>query len=143
MERSKVSPARGGIGCGTVLALLVVGLLIAQCAGTASRPQRPPLTAAELEIKDKKERDFQLVVLGAQRLKDSMKKPETFKLVDAALMKDGSICYTYRARNSFNDEREDYYVVTPLAGSNKPSDWNKYCAGKAGENFTYARQALR
>lgn len=86
-------------------------------------------------------------VTGAQSLKRSMKDPDSFELKEVLLMSDGTACYTYRARNSFNAMLQSSAVL--FATSNQVeillegqhenrfvSVWNKRCAGQAGTDVT-------
>ncbi|NML43496.1 hypothetical protein HHL11_07035 [Ramlibacter sp. G-1-2-2] len=71
-----------------------------------------------------------------------MKNPDSFQLEDALFMPDGSACYTYRARNSFNaiDRGAAVFDGTKLVTSDekrifKPI-WKKLCEGKSGEDIS-------
>lgn len=88
-----------------------------------------------------------IALLGAKTLKDSMKDPDTFELKKVIYMDDGSICYTYRAKNSFNAMLQGDAVVESspkgikmLAsgqdGNRFVSAWNKHCAKKSGQDLT-------
>jgi hypothetical protein len=76
-----------------------------------------------------------------------MKDPDTFELKDVIYMDDGSICYTYRAKNSFNAMLQGDAVVesSPKGikmlvsghdGNRFVSAWNKHCAKKTGKDLT-------
>lgn len=110
-------------------------------ATQAIAPQRPPppeRTPAQL----KADREINTVLAGARALKSAMKKPETFEIISASMIDGKVICYEYRARNSFNDRRTEYYVVTDTVSNGKPETWNKYCAGKSGTDYSSVRAVL-
>lgn len=97
---------------------------------------------AQLAAEAKKEADFQRVVAGAKMLRAQTKNPKSFELNSALLMADGTICYQYRATNSFNAVVPGLFVLSNTKSSSQPNDWNKYCGGKSGDDMSYARQAL-
>ena len=99
----------------------------------------PEQRAREEAEKAKKEAEFQSVVSRLRALKATTKNPNSFELVDAVLMNDGTLCATYRGTNSFNA------VVTEskaIAKDLKIVEWNRFCGGKSGTDMKYARQAL-
>ena len=86
-------------------------------------------------------------LMGAQALKKSMKDPDTFELKEVLFMDDGTACYTYRAKNSFNAMLRGQAVLTSNAkniellveghdGNKFVNAWNKGCAKKSGEDIT-------
>ncbi len=95
--------------------------------------------AAEVAMTISRQRAF----FGAKALKESMKDPETFEIKEVLSMPDGTACYTYRAKNSFNAMLQGQAVLT---GNPKNIEllvdghddtkfvnaWNKGCVGKAG-----------
>lgn len=101
------------------------------------KPVAPAATPSKEDI------EINIVLAGAQRLKDGMKKPETFELLKAGMIDGKVICYEYRARNSFNDRIVEKYVVSDTVSSGKTADWNKYCAGKSATDYTSVRAVLR
>ena len=99
----------------------------------------PEQRAREAAEKAKKEADFQTVVSRLRALKETTKNPNSFELVDAVLMDDGTLCATYRGKNSFNAiVKED----KAISKSMKILDWNKYCGGKIGTDMKHAQHAL-
>jgi hypothetical protein len=78
-------------------------------------------------------------------LRESMKNPDSFKLERVVRMPDGSLCYTYRAANSFNAIIPGQAVFSPtktaMSGSVEfPFLWSKHCKGYGSEveNVAYA-----
>ncbi|MFV0673636.1 hypothetical protein [Variovorax sp. tm] len=109
--------------------------IVAPLASTPSQPER-----SQAQIKADKE--INIVLAGARWLKESMKKPETFELINATMLDGRVICYEYRARNSFNDRRTERYVISDDVSSSKPKDWNRLCAGKSGTDYTHVRAMM-
>lgn len=109
-----------------------IGLLVATLGVVQAAPKTPEQKAAE-------EARFQIDVLKIKALRDKLKNPSSFKLLQAARMDSGALCVVYRATNGFNA------VVTEqkaIAVSGSLGDWDKLCAGKSGENISYIRQAI-
>jgi hypothetical protein len=75
-----------------------------------------------------------------------MKDPESFRLRLAMLMADGSVCYQYRAKNSFGAELPGNALILTENGrvrmltshdeSELARTWNKRCKDKVGEDLT-------
>lgn len=111
-------------------------------APAKTEPVAVPKSAEQVAKEVKAEADFQRVVKGAKLLKANAKNPDSFKLESAILMPDDTICYEYRATNSFNAVVLERMTVTAKGGSREATAWNQYCANKTGANMTHARQAL-
>lgn len=138
------------------VALLVVGGFVSQknddiqAEKAAIEAQKTPeqkiaeeKEKLKAEIKKKKDdAEVQRVASYVTVLKKHMKNPDSFNLTSAILMADGSICYEYRATNSFNAVVPEVFVVTKTTASQKASDWNKFCAGKSGTDYTHIKHFL-
>lgn len=81
--------------------------------------------------------------IGAIELRGAMRNPASFELVQALLMKDGTICYTYRAQNGFGGMNLEAGVMDAKSGHLKvdgvsgfESSWNHRCAHKTGKDVT-------
>ena len=72
---------------------------------------------------------------GARRIKDNLKKPETFEITKVVYLEPTTLCYEYRARNSFNDVTRGHYVIGAKVSSDKGEAWNKHCANKRGTDY--------
>jgi len=93
-----------------------------------------------------------MALLGAQQLKQTMKDPESFKLRAAVLMDDGTVCYNYRAKNSFGAElpgsavivrrKNDIQLLVEQSSQGFATAWNKRCANKNGEDLTQIIERL-
>lgn len=86
-------------------------------------------------------------LMSARALKQSMKDPDTFELKEVLFMDDGTACYTYRAKNSFNAMLRGQAVLTSNSkniellveghdGNKFVNAWNKGCAKKSSEDIT-------
>jgi hypothetical protein len=76
-----------------------------------------------------------------------MKDPDSFELKRATLMTDGTVCYGYRARNSFNAmlrgsavlvtaTKKVEMLVQEQHGNRFVAAWKKRCAARSGEDIT-------
>lgn len=88
-----------------------------------------------------------VAVAGAKSLMAAMKNPDSFQINDVSYAEGGGICYTYRARNSFNaviqanavidSQAKDPKILTSDRDGNRfVSVWNKKCASKSGKDWT-------
>jgi len=101
----------------------------------------PQPTAAQLE----REREFREMLGGAMWLKKNMHNPKSFELVTAMMIQGKAgkaACYEYRGTNAFNAIVLNRRVITDNVNSGDAKDWNKYCAGRNGTDYTYVRRAL-
>lgn len=126
---------------GAAFAIVALAAGLSMCT-SQDRPPPAPKSAAEIAESARREKEFQTVLAGAKWLKDSMKKPETFELLDASMIDGAVICYQYKARNSWNDQSTGYHVITDTVNSGEAAAWNKHCAHKSGTDYTHARAAL-
>ena len=127
------------------LAILIAGIfgLVVFSAIFKLNPTAPQAVAAAPTAEEtQKNKDFKLVFIGAQMLKKSVKNPDSFKLTSATRMADGTVCYEFRATNSFNAVVPGRFTLAPNKGSAEDAEWNKYCAGKSGADFTYVKSVL-
>jgi surfactin synthase thioesterase subunit len=136
------------LGFGAVLVISMVRCISDQedrkSQATAERQRieaskTPEQRAREEAEKAKKEAAFQSVVSRLRSLKASTKNPNSFELVDAILMADGTLCASYRGTNSFNAVVTEHKAI---AKNLKIVEWNHFCGGKSGTDMKYARQAL-
>jgi len=101
---------------------------------------KTPVQRAQEEVeKAKKEAEFQSVVSRLRALKASTKNPNSFEIVTAILMNDGTLCATYRGTNSFNAVITENKAV---AKNLKIVGWNRFCGGKSGRDMKSAQYAL-
>jgi hypothetical protein len=131
---SLVTWAIGGIFAATV------GSCIFRENDQASTVKPSPEALAE---KSRQDREVNTVLAGAQYLKGTMKKPETFELTRATMIDGKVICYEYKARNSWNDVTKGVYVISDDVSTDSAKAWNKLCAGKNGDDYTAVRAVLK
>jgi hypothetical protein len=126
-----------------VFAVLLLILMVRCTASDLDKP--PPLpapvkTAEQLKAEQIREADFQNSVQKLRALRASLKDPSSFELVQAARRPDnGTLCVTYRAKNSFNATIVERNAI---AKNGVLQDFNAACAGKKFEDISYIRQAL-
>lgn len=104
--------------------------------------QTAPAPVTQSPEKTRADKEARTVLAGARALRDAMKKPETFELASAVMIDGATICYEYRARNSFNDRTTERYVVSDTVSSRKAADWKKLCAGRSGTDYSHVRAVL-
>ena len=130
----------------SIVTWLVLGLMLVvgyqMVASPSINDSKPALSEAQLAVKARGDREINLVIAGARMLKQSMKKPETFELVSATMIGDDTICYQYKARNSWNDVTNGHYVLSNAVSSADATAWNKLCAGKSGTDYSYASASI-
>jgi hypothetical protein len=110
---------------------------------TAAVVAKPQPSAEE----QARELRFQGDVLRVRALRQAMKNPASFQLESAVRMKDGTLCLSYRATNSFNAIVPGQAVLSEKASATSgqkgfASQWNRLCANKTGVDLTYIRRAL-
>lgn len=116
--------------------------LVARQQAEREAKKTPEQKEADRLAKVKTEAEFQLVVLGAKRLKQMVKNPDSFKLGSVIYTDGGAICYEYHATNSFNAVVPGVFVIAKNTASQQAADWNKFCGGKSGTNYSHAKYAL-
>jgi hypothetical protein len=118
-------------------------------AHTAEKAKADANAAQAKAVEDRRKNEsnekFQIAVRGAIALRESMKNPDSFKLERVVRMSDGSLCYTYRAANSFNAIIPGQAALSPTKGIKGseafPMSWSERCKGLFGEaveNVAYA-----
>lgn len=122
--------------------LIVIIVLITLCFYAP-----PPKSSGDREREQREQKDevtWERALLAARELHDAMRNPDSFKLTSVLFMDDGSICYEYRAQNGFGGMNVGRAALA-ANGSFKTNEmngfaalWNRRCAGKIGENKTWA-----
>lgn len=116
-----------------------------QAAEAAAKRQAEAQARAKAE-EEHKGRQL-LALIGAKELEQTMKDPESFKLRTVLLMDDGTVCYSYRAKNSFGAELPGSAVLFTVKnrptmlvqehnGNRFVAAWNRRCANRSGEDLT-------
>jgi hypothetical protein len=123
-----------------LLAFVVIGII-----GVINDPpdlSSPPPAPAVQAMPSKDEVLLARAAQGASSLKKAMRNPASFDLSQVLAMKDGAVCYEYRAQNGFGGFNVERAVLSPK-GKFKGSDdegfaglWNRECAGKTGDDQT-------
>lgn len=127
-----------------ISAAIVVGaLLVDHYLLRSTRPDGSAARAADAKDFAQTKR----AALGAQLLISAARNPDSFKLVSAAAMPDGAICYEYRAQNGFGGMNVDYAVLGPKSFKPEPRElsaapFNRYCNHKTGTDITDSVEQL-
>ena len=135
---------------GALGALLLAGIVIKQNEPPPTLP-----TAAEQAEQATSRRQQATAVSMAIALKAAAKDPESFELKELVVKADGSGCFTYRARNSFNAALQSSAVFVPspgkaqmlteaVDGNRFVTEWNKRCTKAGGADITdFAARRMR
>lgn len=126
---------------GAVVVLLIFGFFL-KAVFEGEAPVRAAQTPEQRVETTRRDKENTMVFLAVKSLKESMKKPETFELIDATMIDGAVICLQYKGRNSWNDVRTSFYVITDTVSSGEPQAWTAHCAGKHGDNYTAVRALL-
>jgi hypothetical protein len=116
----------------------IIAAAIGNNPSTASTPSSP----VESVQKQKDEANWRRAVLGAKTLESAMRNPDSFKLSQALIMDNGSVCYQYRAQNGFGGMNIEHAVLTASGKFKNENEsgfrtlWNKECANKTGSEKT-------
>lgn len=131
---------------GGLFAIGVIGAVAN--SGRSNNEATPAKALSPEEAKQAEARKLQEAgaLHGARTLKASMKDPESFELKQLLLMTDGTACYTYRAKNSFNATLQSSAVLTQgkamqflvesKDGNRFVTTWNAKCAKATGDDLT-------
>jgi hypothetical protein len=103
----------------------------------AQRAAESSAASAKAEAGKRAEAILAMAELGTRKLRDSMRDPDSFKLIQVLQMK-SAICYKYRARNGFGGMDVDRAVLNLSDGkiSGDDATWRPLCAGQAGADIT-------
>jgi hypothetical protein len=141
------TPQKKSRGCGFYLGLVAAGLMVLMALGyfieqvdTVTKPAPSP---AEQAAKQKEAAAVAVAAVGAKRLRDAMRNPDSFKLAQVLIMNDQAVCYEFRSQNGFGGMNLGQAVLSPSGQfrtnetSGFSSLWNKECANKTGADKTW------
>jgi hypothetical protein len=101
----------------------------------------PAQVAQEKAKKDTSSLTLGLALAGAKTLKRSSKDPQTFEFTEIVTHPNSTVCFEYRAKNSFNAMLQGNAVlangkllVRESAGNAFVAAWNKNCTPADGED---------
>lgn len=133
----------------SLLVKLILGLFVIGVLKSAFTDSPQPIAAAapvenpeEIAAKKAENAAFRTALLGAQKIKESTKNPDSFTLTKAFQLENGTLCYEYHATNSFNAIVPGTFVYSNQESGGSDSVYSKHCAGKTGKNYTYIKSAL-
>lgn len=115
-----------------------------EAARKAEAAMTPEQAAQAKARKDKETKTMALAMTGANALKKSAKDPQTFEFTSIVTHPNSTVCYEYRAKNSFNAILQGEAVVTEdgriyvreSSGNEFVRAWNKNCTRADGTNVT-------
>lgn len=107
---------------------------------SANKAKKDKQDAEEKAAKDKESQTRGLALASAKALKNSSKDPQTFEFTSVVTHPNSSVCFEYRAKNSFNAMLAGSAVlangkllVREHAGNAFVQAWNKNCTVSDGE----------
>jgi hypothetical protein len=83
---------------------------------------------------------------GAASLYKLARNPDSIIIDEAAAMKNGSICFTYRGENGFGGTTKELAVMLPGIHKALPvtiAQWNKHCTGDWTDETQNARNMMK
>lgn len=113
-------------------------------AAEAMTPEQKAAAARAAEDKrrseNKRSNGILLARAAAATLKTKMREPESFKVAEAILLDDGTVCMSYRARNGFGGMAVERAAVLPDGSgiATGTAQYNKLCADRAGQDVANA-----
>jgi hypothetical protein len=88
---------------------------------------------------DGKERGMR-AAMGAASILSAARNPDSVHFTSVLIMKDGTVCYAYRAQNGFGGLNREFAVLSPNPKtkylSQSAASWNSHCANKEGDDYT-------
>lgn len=106
-----------------------------------NKAQKDKQDAAEKAIKDKESQTRGLALVGAKALKNGAKDPQTVEFTSIVTHPNSSVCFEYRAKNSFNAMLAGAAVlangkllIQENSGTAFVKAWNKNCTPAGGED---------
>jgi len=125
-----------------LFALVVISFMMKESnPPKTSKPEESPTASVEDKKKREEEQAKQLsILLRISALREEMKNPPSFELVEAINLNNGMLCVTYRGTNGFGG------VVTESKAINsgaKIVDYAANCNGKTGDDVTHLKKYLK
>jgi hypothetical protein len=135
---AKVKKPAGGAG--KLLALIVLGSLLASTITTCQKSSEPEPTeaqkAATAAANAALARQTQLAVLAVATLKKSLRDPDSLVLNSVRVDdKTNVACIDYRAKNGFGGYNSNTIAFVDGVAKTDAAHWNKFCT-KSLEDFT-------
>jgi hypothetical protein len=125
-------------------ALFVIGSVIDGFNSPSSKPEQSSSSSVESQEEKKKREEENAknlsIVLRISALREEMKNPQSFDLVEAINLKSGILCMTYRATNSFGAIVTESKAITK---DGKIIDYAKNCNDKFGDDVTHLKKFLK
>lgn len=133
-------PVKARMSRGAVVAIALVVLFVIVIAGGERELANPAPTKQELATAAadaQRSAEITRVAAGAKLLREQMRNPKSFELIEAIGGRNETLCYKYRAQNGFGGMNVAALLVGPRGGwvkedseSGFVADWNTYCAGQ-------------
>lgn len=121
----------------------LLAIIAVKCSMDATdKPAPPPApakTAEQAKADADKEAAFQAAAAQVRMLRALTKEPASFELVQAGRLDDGTLCVTYKGKNTLGTVVVERKAVTKAGAV---TDFAAVCAGKSGDDMTHIKHAL-
>jgi hypothetical protein len=122
-----------------VLAVPVAFVLVMAAIQNPETPAPAKAKTEEEKLVEKLRGRTHDAVAGYVSIQKSMRNPSGFELIQAKVMENGSVCYTFRGQNGFGGMGVESAVMTPKGNITEDTGiYNKYCAGKHNRGLQVA-----
>lgn len=102
----------------------------------------PTKTPEQIAAEAQKENRFQITVMAATVVKNSMRDPDSLVWENILANDEATvICMEYRARNGFGGMNREFVVMTQDKTYQTVAAWNKHCT-KSMNDMTYVKRAV-
>ena len=128
-----------------IFALVVISFMMKDNnPSSVKQPEVSTSSSTETQEAKKKREDEQAkqlsILLRISALREEMKNPPSFELVEAINLKNGTLCVTYRGTNGFGGVVTESKAISSGA---KIIDYAESCNGKVGDDFTHLKKYLK
>lgn len=138
-------------GCGTLIAVIIGGAILAGVFRPDTEPTKPPKPAPpvtqtpEQKKADEEFRDAQTRgMIAVLAIRKAARNPDSISISTALHMEEtGAVCITYRGQNGFGGMSIENAVATKSGQIYGKSDrkftatWDAQCAGRKGHDIAY------
>ena len=126
------------------LSVAIIGVTtLTHCSGSVgTSPETTAKLAPESQSNSKQEENERglRAAMGAASILGAARNPDSVHFTSVLIMKDGTVCYAYRAQNGFGGFTREVAILpsNPKTKSLSRSSafWNAHCANKEGDDYT-------
>ena len=126
------------------LSVAIISLTtLTHCSGPATTsPQTTAKVAPDPKSSNEQEENERglRAAMGAASILGAARNPDSVHFTSVLIMKDGTVCYAYRAQNGFGGLNREFAILSPNPKtkylSRSSASWNAHCANKEGDDYT-------